>query len=249
MSRCLWGVRMRGYKTTLTTAMLLFALQPAALAAQVGSASAIKNQVNGVVGGNTRALSSGSEVYSDEVIRTGTGSIGEFVFIDSTKLSVGPTSEVKLDKFVYNPGGSNSSVVLNVTRGAFRFVTGTLDKRAYAIRTAYGTIGVRGTSLEGNVAVCTGSPQCGLMLKVVDGLAIVTLPNGQVITVEPGMMVTVSPEGVVTGPVPAPNTILDFASLDDPGTIYAYLPAALLGVLAAGGIAALIAAKKPASPN
>jgi hypothetical protein len=72
--------------------------------------------------------------------------MADLVFLDSTNLSVGPTSEVRLDKFVYDP--RDGSVVVQATCGAFRWVTGTQAKRAYQINTPYGTLGVRGTTVE-----------------------------------------------------------------------------------------------------
>jgi hypothetical protein len=56
-------------------------------------------------------------------------------------LTVGATSEVLLDKFVYDPTGSKGNVVFQATRGAFRVVTGTQDHRAYAVNTPYGSLG------------------------------------------------------------------------------------------------------------
>lgn len=241
---------MRGRKFVTAMAILL-ALQTVASGAPIGSASATKNEVAGIVGGQTRQLASGSEVFSNELIRTGAASIGDFVFLDNTKLSVGPTSEVRLDKFVYNPSGSNSSVVLRATRGAFQFVTGALDKRAYNIVTPYGTIGVRGTGLRFKVVQCRGLPECGLSLQVFEGEAFVRLPNGQVVDVPEGTMITVSPEGVVTGPSPAPTSIIDFASLEEGTTVFADLPPALVGVLAVGAVVPIVVLtkkEKPASP-
>jgi hypothetical protein len=63
------------------------------------------------------------------------------VFVDKTNLTVGPTSEVLLDKFVYDPTGSKGNVVFQATRGTFLFVTGTQDHRAYAVNTPYGSLG------------------------------------------------------------------------------------------------------------
>jgi hypothetical protein len=114
----------------------------------IGSASAVKNQVHGVVRGQTQPLSSGSAVYSNEVVRTGQESIAELGFVDSTKLSVGPTSEVRLDKFVYDPNKGAGAVALKATRGSLRFVTGVQDHDSYSIKTPYATLGVRGTILE-----------------------------------------------------------------------------------------------------
>ena len=114
----------------------------------IGSASAVKNQVHGIVRGQTQPLSSGSAVYSNEVVRTGQDSIAELGFVDSTKLSVGPKSEMKLDKFVYDPDKGTGAVVLQATCGSYRFVTGVQDHESYKIKTPYATLGVRGTVLE-----------------------------------------------------------------------------------------------------
>ena len=128
--------------------LLQTAVSRAAEEGGIGSASAVKNRVEGTIRGQTRALSSGSAVYSNESIRTGQDSIAELGFVDSTKLSVGPTSEVRLDKFVYDPNKGAGAVALKATRGSMRFVTGVQDHDSYSIKTPYATLGVRGTVLE-----------------------------------------------------------------------------------------------------
>jgi len=139
------------YGWTLVAAALLLqgAVSTAASEeASIGSASSVKNRVEGTVRGSTQALSSGSAVYSNEAVRTGQDSVAELGFVDSTKLSVGPTSEVKLDKFVYDPNKRAGAVALKATRGSLRFVTGVQDHDNYSIKTPYATLGVRGTVLE-----------------------------------------------------------------------------------------------------
>ena len=128
-------------------------LQPSICAAQsnIGSASSVRNQVDGVIGGQTRSLSSGSAVHSNELIRSGEEAVANLVFIDETKLSVGPRSVVRLDKFVYDPNKRTGAVVVHASRGAYRFVTGVQDPRNYEIKTPYATLGVRGTILEVNL--------------------------------------------------------------------------------------------------
>lgn len=127
-------------------AILLFGLAASAgaQAPKIGDAQSTKNHVEGIIDGKSRDISTGAEVYSDETVRTGNTGIANLVFLDNTNLSVGPTSEVKLDKFVYDPTGSSGSVVIEATKGAFRFVTGSQDKRAYQIKTPFGTLGIRG---------------------------------------------------------------------------------------------------------
>lgn len=127
-------------------AAALLAVSTAASAqdAKIGSAKSTRNQVEGVVSGQSKTLSTGGAVFPDETVRTGQNAVADLVFLDNSALSVGPTSEVKLDKFVYDPSGSNGAVVIQATKGAFRFVTGSQDKRVYQIKTPFGTLGIRG---------------------------------------------------------------------------------------------------------
>ena len=139
---------MQGYLSISACAIAMaFAVQSASFAQEpphIGSAVATKNKVEGVVGDTTQSISTGAKVFSNEVVRTGDGSVADLKFIDETTLSVGPISEIKLDKFVYDPTGTAGTVVIEVTKGAFRFVTGTQDNKVYQIKTPYGTLGIRG---------------------------------------------------------------------------------------------------------
>ena len=66
------------------------------------------------------------------------------LLFDKTNLHVGPSSSVRLDKFVYDPNKGTGSVVIDATKGAFRFSTGAQNKGDYQVKTPYGTLGVRG---------------------------------------------------------------------------------------------------------
>jgi hypothetical protein len=123
----------------------LFALASTASNAQaIGNATSVIPQAEGSHGGASRQLSGGSEVYSKETIRTGTSGKAGFQFKDSSNLKVGPSSSVRLDKFVYDPNRSTGTVAIQATRGTFRFVTGSQNSKAYHIKTPYGTLGIRG---------------------------------------------------------------------------------------------------------
>jgi hypothetical protein len=128
---------------------MMAGLLPASSLAEpkIGVASATKNQVQGILGGVNRELSSGSEVFSKEVVRTGTDSLAQLLFLDQTTLSVGAQSEVKLDRFVYNPN-RGGNVAIEVGRGAFRFISGSQNSASYRVKTPLATIGVRGTIFE-----------------------------------------------------------------------------------------------------
>jgi hypothetical protein len=135
------------HKRVLVTAVAVVACfsLPAHAQQRIGTATSVKPEARGSVAGD---LSANSGVHTNETVRTGSGGQADLQFLDNTKLSVGPTSTVRLDKFVYDPNKGTGAVTINATRGAYRFVTGVQDSKNYEIKTPYATLGVRGTVLE-----------------------------------------------------------------------------------------------------
>jgi len=163
---------MHSHQWTLASVLtILFAMQSGASNAEprIGTAASTRPNVEAVGLGSTQTLSAGSEIYANQTVRTGNRGMADLVFLDKTNLSVGPTSEVRLDKFVYDPTGSSGSVVLQATRGAFRFVTGSQAKQAYQVSTPHGTLGVRGTVVE--LLVNKPGEECVAKLRLVEGEA------------------------------------------------------------------------------
>ena len=122
---------------------VLLALQSTSSNAQqsnIGKATGVKPQA----ARNTQTLGVGSEVYANDTIRTGNAGAANLKFNDDSNLSVASGSEVRLNKFVYDPNKGTGSGAIEATRGAFRFVTGSQSKGSYTIKTPYGTLGVRG---------------------------------------------------------------------------------------------------------
>jgi hypothetical protein len=117
----------------------------------IGSTVLARNEVTRELEGASAPLAQGDSVYRNETVRTGVDSSAKLVFLDSTNLGVGPTSSVKLDKFVYVGESNGQRMTVNLAKGVFRFTTGALDKKAYEITTPTAAIGVRGTVL--NIAV------------------------------------------------------------------------------------------------
>jgi FecR protein len=136
---------------------------------RIGTAASTRPNAEVVSGGNTQTLSAGSEIYANQTVRTGNRGMADLVFLDQTNLSVGPTSEVRLDKFVYDPTGSSGNVVIQTTRGSFRWVTGSQAKHAYQVSTPHGTLGVRGTTVE--LLVNKPGEDCVTKLRLVEGKA------------------------------------------------------------------------------
>ena len=175
------------------SAMLLPQL---ALADKIGVAAATKNEVHGFIGAAPRALGAGSEVFANELVRTGQAATAQLLFLDQTSLSIGPQSEIKLDRFVYNAERGTGTLALSATKGAFRFISGSQSPTSYSIKTPVATIGVRGTicdlMLSGAPA---GSHRPALALVGVEGTCIARLPNGQVVEVLPGKALVIFADG------------------------------------------------------
>jgi trimeric autotransporter adhesin len=121
----------------------VFALQSTASNAQsrIGSATSVNPEASGSVGGT---MSVGSGVHANETVKTGSSGQAGLRFNDQSNLSVGHSSQVRLDKFVYDPNKGTGSTAIEVTRGTFRFSTGSQNKGEVKIKTPYGTLGTRG---------------------------------------------------------------------------------------------------------
>ena len=115
---------------------------------RVGEAVVVKNEVVRVAGSATARSMSATAVLRDETVRTGADSAARLVMADSTNLSLGANSSLKLDRTVFNDEHSYREIAIRLTTGAFRFVTGHSEKTAYKITTPLATIGVRGTTLD-----------------------------------------------------------------------------------------------------
>ena len=92
----------------------------------------------------------GQVVYEADGVRTGTdGKIG-LTLNDDTRLSLGPNSELKLEKFMYAPADTSFGLALRFIKGAATYVSGRIAKLApdsIKLETPAAIIGVRGTTL------------------------------------------------------------------------------------------------------
>lgn len=92
----------------------------------------------------------GQIVFQADGLRTGgDGKVG-VTLTDDTRLSLGPNSELKLERFMYAPAESGFSLVLKFVKGAATYVSGRIAKIApdsIRLETPAAIIGVRGTTL------------------------------------------------------------------------------------------------------
>ncbi len=92
----------------------------------------------------------GQDVYTADALRTGgDGRIG-VTLKDDTRISLGPSSEVRLDRFNYATADGGLGLVLTFVRGVAAYVSGRIAKLSpdsIRLETPAAIVGVRGTSL------------------------------------------------------------------------------------------------------
>lgn len=111
-----------------------------------GTAKAVNAQ------GQERNLEKGGEVFAGEKIVTAEGGLVQMRLHDGGYLSVRPSTEMVIDRFVYDDkNAANSNFLVSLVRGGFRSITGLIGRTnpaAYQIRTTTATLGIRGTDHE-----------------------------------------------------------------------------------------------------
>ncbi len=140
------------FKSLLTVAisgMLVISSQAANAVEKltVGNARIVVRTVTGTIEADLRRLHLADDIYHNELIETKENSATELIFLDDTKLAIGPNSSLTLNQIVYDPDPDRASFVVTATIGVFRFISGKLPKTSYTIHTPTATIGVRGTVL------------------------------------------------------------------------------------------------------
>jgi ferric-dicitrate binding protein FerR (iron transport regulator) len=176
-------------------AALFGAPSAAQTAGDIGAAVAVRNQVTGSRPGQERTLAVGNRVFQDERISTGATGVAQLMFTDQTTLSIGPRSQVTLDRYVYDPNQSAGDVAVTFTSGAVRFVSGSQRSQNYQVRTPVATIGVRGTIID--LLMINGR-----MFAILDeGALTLTLANGDTIDLDrPGTAVEFFSNGTASRP-------------------------------------------------
>ena len=184
-------------KLLAVTAIGLFAVASSqAMAVEkttIGNARTVVKTVTGTLDADLRHIQLLDDIYHNEVIETGDESATEFVFLDETKLALGPNSSLVLDRFVYDPVSDTGSFVMTATAGVFRFVSGKLPKNAYEIHTPTATIGIRGTVFTFIVIPGDTQGAAKVIVTVEEGVAEVTNCLGEQVSLSwPGASTTIS---------------------------------------------------------
>ncbi len=122
--------------------------QPSSAAEQVGKVASAKTAVYSAGGAGRKTLDKGDPVFFlDKLSTNGTG-VGEFVFQDGTKVALGPSASIVVDRFVVKNRSRFQNFGVKATKGTFRWISGRSPSSAYSINTPTGTMSTRGTAFD-----------------------------------------------------------------------------------------------------
>jgi hypothetical protein len=152
-------------------------------AVQVGIAAAIFGDVRIAVAAapkKERAVARRQPVAWGDVVSTKKQSQLQILLLDRSNFTIGANARMTIDRFVYDPG-QGRSLFARVLEGAFRFMSGARNANSSAtIQAPVGTIGIRGTALDGvvgenAVAIAEAEAAVGKVRSDKEGATLVVL--------------------------------------------------------------------------
>jgi hypothetical protein len=143
------------FVSRISLGILALVMAAATASAQTPGAEAGRIKVSSgaafIVRGTTLVpAQAGQVIYEADGLRTGPDGRLGITLKDDTRISLGPASEVRVDRFVYAPAEARMGLVLKVVRGVMAYVSGRIAKLspdAIRLETPAAVVGVRGTSL------------------------------------------------------------------------------------------------------
>ncbi len=139
----------RSFVTAAAGALMALALalsvsSGAAAIEPSGHAVRVDPAVNASGPGGKRLIQlQGAIFVGDEIVANPNG-LAQIIFIDNTRIVIGPNSRLTIDTFIFNPDNTAKKVAITALKGSFRFISGNSPYGAYSIRTPTMTVGFRG---------------------------------------------------------------------------------------------------------
>ncbi|WP_170785078.1 FecR family protein [Ruegeria lacuscaerulensis] len=138
-------------------------LVPAQVLANIGKVIGVKPGAEITRGGKSQPLQAGMDVASGDSISTDGNGLVQLVFVDETKIAIGPNASMVLDVTMLRGNRKAKSFAVQALGGSFRFISGKSKKRVYSIKTPTATMAVRGTTFD--MWVIPGAQSAMLVLE------------------------------------------------------------------------------------
>ena len=125
--------------------------------ALVGSVKTVQGAALVRRGTESLTIREGMHLQLNDTLQTSPDGRLGVILQDGTRISLGPNTELKIDRFVYQPADSKFALLLRLGRGVFAYISGKIAQfspESVTIETPVGVLGLRGThfavSLEGS---------------------------------------------------------------------------------------------------
>lgn len=178
-------MNLRGFISSALVGLSFMSASLPAVAERVGVAAAVEpDAFSSLSGTPNKQLNIGKSIFYNERINTTASGLVQVLLVDGSTFTVGPHSNLVIDKFVYDPKKKTGEIVATFSKGAMRFVGGKLSKNDDGVRvnTPDGSLSIRG----GIVQAAFG-PDRGIISFIYGEYAQLRLRNGQTLTAyEPG---------------------------------------------------------------
>lgn len=119
----------------------------------------------------------------------------EVTFTDGSRLTLGSASSIVVDNYVYAPSQGTGQQTLKMTKGLFRFVSGSMPKDQVRLSTPTVSIGIRGTVVKVKV---NGDGSGAVFFE--HGSGFIQNASGQNTPMSEGDMVRIGADGSITPP-------------------------------------------------
>jgi len=159
------GSVLRRAMVSLLSSMAVIIISGGATAAEfIGVAAALRGEVIRVSavndGGAVGPISSGTHIFLGDEIEVAPDGRMQVMLLDETVFTLGSGARLIMDEFIYDPATQSGAMTTQITRGAFRFVSGKLAKsspEAMTVRLPSANLSIRGTQVAGIVDEDGGS--------------------------------------------------------------------------------------------
>ncbi|WP_440690713.1 FecR domain-containing protein [Candidatus Pelagibacter sp. HIMB1782] len=112
---------------------------------------AISLSIGKITNQKGQILQAGDKVYfGDEIISDGK-SKSQIIFLDETVLTIGESTSITIDEFVFDPNTLNGNFLTTLNKGSVKVLSGLINQKNpenLEVKTAAGTIGSRGTEFQ-----------------------------------------------------------------------------------------------------
>ena len=128
--------------------VLVLSVAVASAAAPIGLVKVTAGSATVQRGDETLPARLGLALQEGDILRTGADGRVGVVLRDDTRLSLGPESEILIDRFAFAPAQGRLGLVVKMARGIMAFVSGNIAKLSHdavRVETPVAIVGVRGT--------------------------------------------------------------------------------------------------------